>query len=170
MIRDFCVKNYLSIGDKQELSFDAKGPASEIVSKVAEDVFLYKLATLYGSNASGKSNMLIVMNEIFRLMAMPKSNATKKILRYIPFALASNKPTEMHVSFCVGGIKYDYDVTFSGNYILKEIVNYYPKRAKLLFYKRTFVEDKVQADIKFGPSLKLQVKTQGSIRAHRLLC
>jgi len=79
MIRDFWVKNYLSIGDKQELSFVAKGPASELVSEVSEDVFLYKLAILYGSNASGKSNMLIAMNEAFRLMVMPKSNATKKI-------------------------------------------------------------------------------------------
>ena len=168
MIRDFWVKNYLSIGDKQELSFVAKGPASELVSEVAEDVFLYKLAILYGSNASGKSNMLIAMNEVFRLMVMPKSNATKKILGYIPFALTSDKPTEMHVSFFAEGIRYDYDVTFNGNYILKEILNYYPKKAKSLFYERTFVEDKVQADIKFGPSLKLQIKTQDSIRENTL--
>ena len=168
MIRDFWVKNYLSIGDKQELSFVAKGPASELVSEVAEDVFLYKLAILYGSNASGKSNMLIAMNEVFRLMVMPKSNATKKILGFIPFALTSDKPTEMHVSFFAEGIRYDYDVTFNGNYILKEILNYYPKKAKSLFYERTFVEDKVQADIKFGPSLKLQIKTQDSIRENTL--
>jgi hypothetical protein len=45
MIRDFWVKNYLSICDKQELSFVAKGPASELVSEVAEDVFLYKSST-----------------------------------------------------------------------------------------------------------------------------
>ena len=30
MIRDFWVKNYLSIRDKQELSFVAKGPSSEL--------------------------------------------------------------------------------------------------------------------------------------------
>lgn len=43
MIRDFWVKNYLSIRDKQELSFLAKGPSSELVTEVAEGVFLYKL-------------------------------------------------------------------------------------------------------------------------------
>ena len=59
MIRDFWVKNYLSICDKQELSFVAKGPSSELVTEVADGVFLYKLGILYGSNASGKSNMLI---------------------------------------------------------------------------------------------------------------
>ncbi len=61
MIRDFWVKNYLSICDKQELSFVSKGPSSELVTEVADGVFLYKLGILYGSNASGKSNMLIAM-------------------------------------------------------------------------------------------------------------
>ena len=68
MIRDFWVKNYLSIRDQQELSFVAKGPSSELVTEVADGVFLYKLGILYGSNASGKSNMLIAMNEVFRLL------------------------------------------------------------------------------------------------------
>ena len=36
MIRDFWVKNYLSIRDKQELSFLAKGPSSELVTEVVE--------------------------------------------------------------------------------------------------------------------------------------
>jgi predicted ATPase len=99
---------------------------------------------------------------------MPKSNASKKIEGYIPFVLTSDKPTEMHVSFYADGIKYDYDVTFNRDYILKEVLNYYPKKAKSLFYERTFVEDKVQADIKFGSSLKLQVKTQDSIRENTL--
>ncbi len=168
MIRDFWVKNYLSICDKQELNFVAKGPASELVFEVAKDVFLYKLAILYGSNASGKSNMLKAMNEVFRLMVMPKSIASKKISGYIPFALSTNAPTEMHISFFAEGIRYDYYVAFNGNYILKEILNYYPKKAKSLFYERTFVNDKVQADIKFGQSLKLQAKTRESIRENTL--
>ena len=39
MIRDFWVKNYLSIRDKQELSFVTKGPSSELVTEVADGVF-----------------------------------------------------------------------------------------------------------------------------------
>lgn len=56
MMRDFSEKNYLSIRDKQELSFLAKGPSSELVTEFADGVFLYKLGILYGANASGKSN------------------------------------------------------------------------------------------------------------------
>jgi len=57
MIKDFWVKNYLSIRDKQGIDFLTKGPASELVVEVESDVFVYKLGILYGSNASGKSNM-----------------------------------------------------------------------------------------------------------------
>ena len=168
MIRDFWVKNYLSIRDKQELNFVAKGPSSELVSEVADGVFLYKLGILYGSNASGKSNMLIAMNEVFRLLVMSKSDATVGIGGCIPFVLTKDEPTEMHVSFYADGTRYDYDVTFNGKHILSEALYYYPNKSKSLFYERSFVGENVQADIKFGASLKLQVKTQESIRENTL--
>ena len=168
MIRDFWVKNYLSIRDQQELSFVAKGPSSELVTEVADGVFLYKLGILYGSNASGKSNMLIAMNEVFRLLVLSKSDATVGIGGCIPFVLTKDEPTEMHVSFYANGTRYDYDVKFNGKHILSEALYYYPNKSKSLFYERSFVGENVQADIKFGASLKLQVKTQDSIRENTL--
>ena len=168
MIRDFWVKNYLSIRDQQELSFVAKGPSSELVTEVADGVFLYKLGILYGSNASGKSNMLIAMNEVFRLLVLSKSDATVGIGGCIPFVLTKDEPTEMHVSFYANGTRYDYDVKFNGKHILSEALYYYPNKSKSLFYERSFVGENVQADIKFGASLKLQVKTQESIRENTL--
>ena len=168
MIRDFWVKNYLSIRDKQELNFLAKGPSSELVTEVADGVFLYKLGILYGSNASGKSNMLIALNEVFRILVLPKSDATKRINGSIPFILTKNDPIEMHVSFYANGIRYDYDVSFNEKYILNEVLYYYPNKSKSLFYERSFVGENIQADVKFGTSLKLQIKTQESIRENTL--
>ena len=168
MIRDFWVKNFLSIRDKQELNFLAKESSSELVTEIAEGTFLYKLGILYGSNASGKSNMLIALNEVFRLLVLPKSDATQRINGCIPFMLSKGDPTEMHVSFYANGVRYDYDVAFNDKYILSEALYYYPNKSKLLFYERTFVGDNVQAEIKFGPSLRLLVKTQESIRENTL--
>ena len=168
MIRDFWVKNYLSIRDKQKLNFLAKEPSSELVTEVADGVFLYKLGILYGSNASGKSNMLIALNEVFRILVLPKSDATKRINGSIPFILTKNDPIEMHVSFYANGIRYDYDVSFNEKYILNEVLYYYPNKSKSLFYERSFVGENIQADVKFGTSLKLQVKTQESIRENTL--
>lgn len=168
MIRDFWVKNYLSIRDKQELNFLAKGPASELVVEVSEGVFLYKLGILYGSNASGKSNMLIALNEVFRLLVQPQYDAAKEIRGCIPFALTKDEPVEMHVSFYANGIRYDYDITFNDKYILSEVLNYYPNKSKALFYERTFASENIQANIKFGQKLELQPKTQDSIRENTL--
>ena len=168
MIRVFWVKNYLSIRDKQELSFLAKGPASELVTEILDGVFLYKLGILYGSNASGKSNILIALNQIFRLLVRTQFDITVGVEGCIPFALTKNDPTEMHISFYANGIRYDYDVKFNDKYILNEILHYYPNKSKALFYERTFIGESVQADIKFGPSLKLQQKTQDSIRENTL--
>ena len=168
MIRDFWVKNYLSIRDKQELSFLAKGPSSELVTEVADGVFLYKLGILYGPNASGKSNMLIALNQVFRLLVLPKSDANDSIDRSIPFILTKNDPIEMHVSFYANGIRYDYDVSYNEKFILSEYLYYYPNKSKALFYERHFVDENVQAEIKFGASLQLFVKTQDSIRENTL--
>ena len=168
MIRDFWVKNYLSIRDKQELNFLAKGPASELVTEVSDGVFLYKLGILYGSNASGKSNMLIALNEVFRLLVQPQYDATEDIHGNIPFVLTKDKPTEMHVSFYADGIRYDYDITFNDKHIISEVLNFYPNKSKALLYERTFVGKNVQAHIKFGQKLELQPKTQDSIRENTL--
>lgn len=168
MIKNFWVKNYLSIRDKQELDFSAKGPSSELVTEIAEGVFLYKLGILYGSNASGKSNMLIALNEVFHLLILPRTDAKDGIDGYFPFALTKNDPTEMHVSFYAKGIRYDYDITFNEKYILREALHYYPKKSKVLFYERSFVGENVQSEIKFGASLHLHTDTQNSIRENTL--
>ena len=168
MIRDFWVRNYLSIRDQQELSFVAKAPASELVVEISKGVFLYKLGILYGSNASGKSNMLIALNEIFHILVSQKTDAKQKIEGYVPFALTKNEPTKMHVSFYANDIRYDYDVIFDGERIINEVLSYYPNGFKALFYKRSFVADNVQAEIKFGRSLKLLPRTKDSIRENTL--
>ena len=168
MIRDFWVKNYLSIREKQGLNFIAKGPASELVVEASKDVFLYKLGILYGSNASGKSNMLMALNEVFRIMTSPKADATEKIRGFLPFALMKNEPTCMHVSFYANGVRFDYDVTFNDQFILSETLYYYPNGSKALFYERNFVASNRQAAVKFGTSLKLLAKTQDSIRENTL--
>lgn len=168
MIREFWVKNFLSIRDKQELNFVAKEPDSELVVEVVEGVFLYKLGVLYGSNASGKSNMLIALNEVFRLLITPKLDAAEEIKGRVPFILTKDEPTQMYVSFYADDIRYDYDVKFDNTHILSESLYYYPNKSKALFYERKFVGENLQADIKFGASLKLYVKTQNSIRENTL--
>lgn len=168
MIRDFRVKNFLSIKDKQELNFEAKSAESELVSQMPDGTLLYKLGIFYGSNASGKSNMLMALNAVFCRLVYPRVDASKLIDDYMPFEQTKDLPVEMFVSFYADGVRYDYEVKYNAQYILHEELNYYPNGFKSLFYERNFVDKNIQADIKFGASLHLTLKTQESIRDNTL--
>lgn len=168
MIREFWVKNFLSIKDKQELNFVAKSAESELVTKMPDGTLLYKLGVFYGSNASGKSNMLTALNAVFSMLVNPLYDASESIMDFHPFKLTKDEPTEMFVSFYANDVRYDYYLCYNANYILREELNYYPKGSKVLFYQRDFVEKNIQADIKFGASLHLLPKTQESIRENTL--
>ena len=168
MIREFSVTNFLSIDSKQELNFIAKSAENELVAKMPDGTFLHKLGVLYGSNASGKSNMLVALNAIFRLLVFPKVDANDLIDRYSPFEPKRGEPTEMFVSFYANNIRYDYLIKYDANAILHEELSYYPNGFKTQFYERHYVDKNIQADIKFGPSLRLTLKTQESIRENTL--
>lgn len=72
--------------------------------------------------------MLIALNEVFRLLALPKSDATQRINGSIPFVLTKDEPTQMHVSFYASGIRYDYDVEFNDKYIDMDTKDVEPER------------------------------------------
>lgn len=168
MIRNYWVQNFLSIRDKQELNFIAKGPQSELVAEMENGEHIYKLGILFGPNASGKSNMLWSIFSTFYLLVNPLSKEDEKIKCFFPFALTKERPTQMSVSFYANGIRYDYFIEYNKEAILKEELLYYPNGSKALFYEREFVSENVQANIKFGSTLNLKTKTKESIRNNTL--
>ncbi len=168
MIKEFWVENYLSIRDRQTLSFVARNPESEWVAKVDDDVCVYKLAVFYGPNASGRSNILWAMNECFRLLMMPRVSPDEKVPGWFPFAETKDRPTKMGATFYIDGIRYDYEVTFNSRDFLYEKMIYYPKGSKSLFYERRYSGEGLLSDIKFGVSLHLLAKTQENIRQNTL--
>lgn len=163
MVRDFWVENYLSIGERQSIDFRSKTKADYLTCEVAPGVFLNKLGIFLGANASGKSNILFAMQNIFELMNTPKHDINEKITTAPPFVLTSEAPTKMHVSFYVDEVLYSYEVTYFQDYIEQETLYYYPQRSKSLFYKRVYKGHELQADIKFGGSLGLKSNTQRAL-------
>ena len=74
MIKEFSVKNFRSIKEKQTISFVANkryatGFEEHLCVTVAPGVELLKLVLLYGHNASGKSNMVTAL-ELIRDLAL----------------------------------------------------------------------------------------------------
>lgn len=164
MIRDFWVENYLSILERQEMNFEVRQTEDEWMRvEVSPGVFISKLGIIYGANASGKSNMLKALQNVFTLLFVHQNDRNQHVTGGEPFALAQDKPTEMYVSFYANGIRYDYTIVYDMSHVISESLEYYPKKSKSLFYERTYNGPDMQASVKFGPSIKMTKKTLATI-------
>ena len=166
MIYSFYVENYLSIKDRQYISFATTSDktARDLVAvKVKPNVYINKLGIFFGSNASGKSNILYAMESLFWLLCYPQNNKDNEIIRYTPFALNNGKPIYMGITYYIKGIRYDYEIAYCNTHIISEKLEYWPTRGRAEFYTREFVGLDKQPKITFGSSLKMFSKTKNSI-------
>ena len=83
-------------------------------------MYINKLGIFYGANASGKSNILYAMEALFYLLYCPQYDENSTVVKYQPFALCADQPTNLGVVFYKDGIKYDYEISYCKTHILKE--------------------------------------------------
>lgn len=125
MLLEFSVTNYRSIGDKQTLNLTPAPKQKEYPNNViAEGPFMaLNAVAIYGSNASGKSNLLrciSVMDEIVHISS--RTSSTTK-LPHDPFALKEgyiDKPTEFEIVFVTDGKRYRYGFSYTQTNIVRE--------------------------------------------------
>jgi len=161
MIREFWVENFLSIKERQTLNFETKSNEDEWASvDFGGGKRINKLAIFYGANASGKSNILKALVNVFEILFYPINNKSEKVNSKRPFVLCADKPTQMHISFYANHIRYDYKVSYTSEHIIQEVLEWFPNGSKSLFYERNFISEDSQAAIKFGQSLGLSAKTK----------
>lgn len=167
MIYSFTVENFLSIRDRQTISFASTSDKTNrdlLTVEVKPNVYVNKLGLFYGANASGKSNILFALEAVFGLLYIPLLKKDLSVVKYSPFALCDGKPTYFEVVFFKDGIQYDYKISYCRTHIISENLMYYPSRNKALFYKRTFKNHDTQPDIEFGNSVKLNARSKQSIK------
>lgn len=164
MIQEFRVKNFMSFKDEQILSFEATKDTTSLeylTYEVKQNVRLLKMAIIYGANASGKSNLMLAIKNLWRLLFYPKNNKEEQI-DFKPFALTVDNPTEFGIVFFINSIKYQYTISYNKSYILSEKLEYAPNGIISLFYSREFMgKDKVPL-IKFGDLLGLSAKSKNT--------
>ncbi len=136
--------------------------------EIAPDVFLNKLGVLYGSNASGKTNMLFAIQNVFDILFSPRFDIADEVMSGPAFVLTRDEPIKMHVSFYAESILYEYDVEYYSEYILKEQLYYYPNNSKALFYERNYQGKDKQANIKLGNSLNISAQTKKALTENTL--
>lgn len=175
MIREFWVENFLSIKTRQLINFETKSKDDEWASvDCGGDKRVNKLAVVYGANASGKSNLLYAIQNVFELLFHANSKRTSMVRTRKPFALCPEQPTKMYVSFYAMGIRYDYEIEYAQEHIIYEKMEWYPNKSKALFYERHYVSDESQVNLKFGSGLGISAKTkdvflQNTLNNHTVL-
>jgi len=145
MLVNFKVENFRSIKEVMELSFESTNLSSLLGNITNVSVAnnksrnLLKTISIYGPNASGKSNLIKAMS-LMKLMVVNSNNINKgDSLVFDPFKLDlsfAEKPTSFEISLILNGVLYEYGFKYNSSIILKEYLYYYPNGRKSLIFER----------------------------------
>lgn len=143
MLIQFTVENYMSYKNKATLnmtpSADKENP-DNITTKNNYDAL--NTIAIYGSNASGKSNIFKAMTTAIMMIRNSNNNQiNQNIHGIIPFKFdetSKNKPTKFEFIFIANdGIKYLYGYTTTQNTITEEYLFKYKTIKPTMIFERT---------------------------------
>lgn len=167
MIQEFSFQNFLSFKDRETISFLAtkdKHLLDELTVEIKPNIRLLRMATIFGANASGKSNLLLAMDTIWRLLYYPEFDKRKPIHHFQPFALTKNEPIQMECVFWAMGRRYKYEIQYNSKEILFEKLQYTTDSNILsLMYER-----KIGEEIKFGGTLEIKAQERNDLNKDTL--
>jgi len=160
MLIEFKVKNYRSIKDEQTLTM-VKATAKEledtntfITTEKKKPLKLLRSATIYGANASGKSNLLKAMSTMKTIILNSDSkNKRGTKLPVTPFLLdseAKNEPTEFEIIFIANNIKYQYGFMLNNEIILEEWLYAFPEGSSRTWFERSYNTESELNEWNFG--------------------
>lgn len=164
MLIEFSVVNFRSINERQTLSLVA-GKGDELHCNVMEvkapaTPDLLRSAVVYGPNAAGKSNLILALQFIRKLVvnSAQKGQQGDKI-DVSPFLMGGanvdDKPSEFELIFVEQGVRYQYGVTLMRQRIRSEWLIAYPKGSPQTWFERGTGGE---GSWKFGASFKGQRK------------
>ena len=149
MLIDFSIENYLSI--KNRLNFSLVESDDEEGSKIKIHrangyLNLLPAITIYGFNASGKSNFLKALDMAKNQIVFSKISNPEKlgidIFQYKPFKLSDayrDKPTSYQLRAVVDNYIYDYQVRYDKNSIIYERLSSFDSEENYnLLFDRTY--------------------------------
>jgi AAA15 family ATPase/GTPase len=161
VLAEFSVTNFRSLKGRNTISMIAGTDTSHegdlIVAGGAKR--LLPVIAIYGANSAGKSNVLLALKAMQRMIAgdnAPLLNG--KRLPYEPFAFDKTEksvPTEYQIVFYCGGVKYDYSFSHNDKQILNEALYHWPRNRKSLIFSRecslyVFRENKKEQNVLAG--------------------
>ena len=154
MIQEIKIKNFLSFKDETSFSFEASGDnfAQSQVVTINENTKLLRFAIIYGYNASGKSNLLKVL-EFLAHFWFAKSKGLDEKTGVVPFKFdntSSGKPSCFEIIFYVQDTKYWYQLELDQNQVYLEKLSYYKTTQPIMLFERTLKGR--ESDVQINPN------------------
>lgn len=174
MIAEFKIRNFYSLRDEQILSFI---PTNDDTSRdiyteeVADGVSLLKIGFIYGSNASGKTNILKALDFFSQFMVNDSLNKGDEI-GVVPFLLddvSDKERTQFEMTFYLNREKYKLNLVLDNKVIYEETLQVYSSVQPTLLYKRTYNAEKEATDIVFGGKVGLVKKSREAIEGNTFI-
>ncbi len=156
MIIDFSVQNFLSIREKQTLTFRANKKdthLSEYYTINVLDETLLKIGLIMGANASGKTNILNALH-YFRTLVLSSRTSKSEHLNCIPFLLdknSFNENTIFEINFIYDNTKYYYEVVLNNFCIVSEKLDCGNNKKKNIYKRTTNINTQVSSIQFFKP-------------------
>lgn len=142
MLVEFSVKNFLSFKEKVTLSME-KGIGDEAIDNVFsfDNMELLKVASIYGANASGKSNLLKAFTSAILMVRnsnlIPVDGKWTFIKPFLFDEKSNNKPSEFEFVFISNKVKYRYSFSTDMNKIYDESLDAYYTQKPTNIFSRT---------------------------------
>ena len=170
MILEFKVENYRSFKTEQILSFEATSDNNleeYYINRIGKHRLL-KTAMLYGANASGKTNLLLALDFLRKIILTPRIDKSEET-GHIPFLFDENckkRPGNFEITFFMNDIKYNYKIELDKNIIYNEELSYYLTSRPALIYKRTYNEERNISVLKKGSKINLSKNEHFKLEAN----
>lgn len=173
MIAEFKVSNFFSIRSEVTLSFIASRDRfmeEEYIHKANDNIRLLKIGMIYGSNASGKSNVLKALAYFQHLMTHVPSDKIEK-MGWVPFLLddvSRNGHCRMSMTFYLNGKRYILSVEFDNSRIYEEQLDAYLTNRPTSLYRRVYNGKTDSSEVSFSSKAKLSQKSQTIIEGNTI--
>jgi len=162
MLIEFSAANFRSLRNRQTFSL-TKAKGDELVETntfktvAANEFELLRSAAIYGPNAGGKSNFLLALQAMRRVILESSTNLQRgDKLPVTPFRLSKtplHAPSEFEVTFIVNQVRYQYGFTATEDRIHEEWLLAYPSGRPQRWIDRAWSEQSKSYDWELGAKL-----------------